>query len=266
MTKSRHCCIFLIFMLSVINSYAQQKVTSLAKAFYKFSYIIDTTKRNEPIQREMVLYMGKNASLLRNSLDEESKPLLYVSKGGSMATFDILEESASLIQIEGKTHRVERLIDNMYVISEKQLEINWKLENDTKMINGFRAQKATANIYGRHYTVWFTHEIPFQFGPWKLCGLPGLILDAEDNRGDVIFKFDRFQMINKDEVAKIAVPKSFKIKKVRYKDFENIYKAYYDDPAAFLKASLGITDDKSVVNGNKSSKERKYNNPIEVHE
>ncbi len=71
-------------------------------------------------------------------------------------------------------------------------------------------------------------------------------------------------MMNKDDVAKIAVPKSFKVKKVSFKEFEKIYTAFYDDPTAFIKASLGITDDKKIINSNKSLVESKYNNPIEI--
>ncbi|MFC3560510.1 GLPGLI family protein [Pedobacter jamesrossensis] len=264
-TLQRSFYIFLIFtIVSKIAAHAQQSNLALAKAFYKFSYINDTTKRDQPVNKTMVLYMNKDASLFRNLMDEESKLLLYLSKGGSKSKFDILEESASLIQIADKTQRVERLIDNMYVISEGQKTIDWKLQDETKKIGNYLAQKATAEISGRYYTVWFTQEIPFQFGPWKLKGLPGLILDARDSRGEVIFEFDGFEMMKKEELVKISVPKSFKIKKVSFGEFEKIYKSFYDDPITFSKASLGITDSKKVINGNPSSSERKYNNPIEI--
>src|SRR3712207_8163725 len=41
---------------------------------------------------------------------------------------------------------------------------------------------------GRTWRVWFALDIPFPDGPWKLCGLPGLILKAEDSKGH--FSFD----------------------------------------------------------------------------
>ena len=42
---------------------------------------------------------------------------------------------------------------------------------------------ATTKFRGREWKVWFTEEIPVSLGPWKLGGLPGLILkaDADDD-------------------------------------------------------------------------------------
>ncbi len=43
--------------------------------------------------------------------------------------------------------------------------------------------RATTHYGGRDWTVWFTLEIPFSVGPWKLWGLPGLVLRAEEVQG-----------------------------------------------------------------------------------
>ncbi|QKG80143.1 GLPGLI family protein [Tenuifilum thalassicum] len=67
-------------------------------------------------------------------------------------------------------------------------KISWKIEHDTKIIGRFKCQKATCTFRGREYSVWFTPDIPVSFGPWKLSGLPGLILEAADKRSEILFR------------------------------------------------------------------------------
>ena len=46
---------------------------------------------------------------------------------------------------------------------------------------------ARCKFKGRTWTAWFTTDIPLDNGPWKLCGLPGLILRAYDAKQQYIF-------------------------------------------------------------------------------
>lgn len=66
-------------------------------------------------------------------------------------------------------------------------EISWVLTNETKAINKFIAHKATTNFRGREWEVWFTYDIPMSYGPWKLRGLPGLILEAKEKTEKIYF-------------------------------------------------------------------------------
>lgn len=58
-------------------------------------------------------------------------------------------------------------------------DIRWKLQSETDSVCGLPCQRATAEYGGRTWTAWFCSEIPSSAGPWRLCGLPGLILRAE---------------------------------------------------------------------------------------
>ena len=46
---------------------------------------------------------------------------------------------------------------------------------------------ATADFRGRRWTAWFATDIPVSDGPWKLGGLPGLILEAYDEGQQHVF-------------------------------------------------------------------------------
>lgn len=61
--------------------------------------------------------------------------------------------------------------------------MEWQIEDANETICGYECKKASGEYGGRKWTVWYTEEIPVTFGPWKLSGLPGLILKATDSKG-----------------------------------------------------------------------------------
>ena len=74
------------------------------------------------------------------------------------------------------------------VVNDDWVNIDWKIINKFKTIDKYKCQKAVGNFRGRIYTAWFTEEIPLSYGPWKLFGLPGLIIEAKDKSGEFQIK------------------------------------------------------------------------------
>lgn len=62
-------------------------------------------------------------------------------------------------------------------------EIAWQLADSSKTISGYECRQAQGTLYGRTWTVWYAIELPLNYGPYLLRGLPGLILDAADSEG-----------------------------------------------------------------------------------
>ena len=65
----------------------------------------------------------------------------------------------------------------------EQPRLEWTFGEGEKEVCGYPCQQARTRYGGRDWTVWYTPGIPAAFGPWKLGGLPGLILEAEDAEG-----------------------------------------------------------------------------------
>ena len=63
----------------------------------------------------------------------------------------------------------------------------WTMGDSTREVLGYTCQQATADFRGRHWTAWFATDIPVSDGPWKLGGLPGLILEAYDEGQQHVF-------------------------------------------------------------------------------
>jgi GLPGLI family protein len=51
---------------------------------------------------------------------------------------------------------------------------------EKQKIGSWEAQKATTEFAGRKWTAWFAEELPFNDGPYKFKGLPGLIVKISD--------------------------------------------------------------------------------------
>jgi len=80
--------------------------------------------------------------------------------------------------------------DSFYV--RDTLDLDWQLKDGLKEIAGFRCNEAFINFRGRDYTVWYTTDIPYGFGPWKFNGLPGLILEIIEKEG--VFKAEAYSI------------------------------------------------------------------------
>ncbi|MCB9082059.1 MAG: GLPGLI family protein [Lewinellaceae bacterium] len=76
-----------------------------------------------------------------------------------------------------------------FIVEEKALNIRWSLQEEYKEIGGrFSCQKAIGTLRGRTYVAWFDRSIPVPLGPWKLHGLPGLLIEVEDTQQQVAFR------------------------------------------------------------------------------
>ena len=84
---------------------------------------------------------------------------------------------------------------NGYLIEDVLPVINWKISDDTASFEGLLCQKATTHFKVGIYTAWFSPDMPFHAGPWKLNGLPGIILDAYDAKKEVVFQFDGIEKV-----------------------------------------------------------------------
>tara|TARA_R110002049_G_scaffold291871_1_gene476035 strand:- start:1309 stop:1926 length:618 start_codon:yes stop_codon:yes gene_type:complete len=114
-------------------------------------------------------------------------------------------------------------------VKEEVPKIEWKISNDKKKIGNFDCIKATGNFRGRNYTAWFTKSIPLAYGPWKLQGLPGLILEAYDTNKEVYFYFKsiKYPLKEKIEITK-PNPKSDNNDWITLDEYKNLLKNLHE--------------------------------------
>lgn len=146
---------------------------------------------------------------------------------------------------------------------------NWKLIDETKIINTINCKKAEVTFKGRNWIAWYSPDIPFPYGPMKFSGLPGLIVKITDDKGD----YD-FEIVKSVPSSKLK-GKLVNIKKSRYTGATETTQAKLKQAkknvqanAAGVLASYGATITKGQEMLRQREKQReeneKYSNPLEL--
>lgn len=116
-------------------------------------------------------------------------------------------------------------------------EIDWVINEDsTKTVLGYQCVMASTDYHGREWTVWFTPEIPLQDGPWKFCGLQGLVLEASEPSGQ-----HRFSITGIESSSQTIYPIfSSEYEKMDRKDMLRAERHYRENGNAMFKAATGF--------------------------
>jgi len=120
------------------------------------------------------------------------------------------EEGDIVYKNWGKNKLIFRLVleHEPIIVEEPELpKLEWILGNEFKKIGNFNCQMAQTQFRGRKYIAWFTPEIPVPTGPWKLHGLPGLILEAYDETETFRYFFQSIEMPLKNTEELTKLPK-----------------------------------------------------------
>ncbi len=127
-----------------------------------------------------------------------------------------------------------------YILEEKNLDFGWQITEERKKIGDWECVKAVSKPFrGRVYMAWFAPEIPISNGPWKLGGLPGLILEAEDQTGEVFFAFESI-VINPTTRPVIHNPyENVKLPRISWQEYVKKVKAE-DLKASKMAESKGV--------------------------
>ncbi|WP_326982115.1 GLPGLI family protein [Chryseobacterium sp. MYb264] len=272
----------LFILFYSILSYAQSyKVDSLHGEFIyllKAKFDIRTNYKHE---EPFLLQIGddraffastislKGDSVMANSGTSTKNPdgsiTLGFKKGIAIPKTNL---SFTIIQSNENTQYF-RLIGMSLLTYKEPIIKDWKLLNETKIINTIKCKKAEITFKGRNWVAWYSPEIPFPYGPYKFSGLPGLIIKITDDKGD----YD-FELVKSVPYSKLR-GRLVNIKKSRYTEAIETTQPKLkqalknaDMNAASALASYGTT----IVQGQEIARQRekereenrKYENPIEL--
>ena len=204
----------IIFIFSSAIIFAQEYIpidTAILSCSYFYDFQEDSLDRSSMRREEMTLLIGNHSSLFlsttqmyRDSIHRmfinESFDQNYLNKITPLIEGTPAINPFCLYHINNN-YLADSIVFTVYLnkkhlIVKESNKINWKIETNTDtIISGYKCVKSSAELWGRKYTAWFTLAIPVSYGPYKFCGLPGLIIKILDSKKQHSFTLNEVKKI-----------------------------------------------------------------------
>jgi GLPGLI family protein len=225
--------LFIGFVLS-LNCLNSQKlngsITYIGETKEKLKQDIkkgDINKLLESMQNlktEFILDINNNQSIysIKNNIEPEDI-------SGKMAQVWYGSTDRFYIDLGTKEHVLERkAYGDIYLLPVDKSE--WKLSTENKKIGKYLCYKATTEyesksgekISKKYVIAWYTNEINLSFGPRGYFGLPGLILELQDDK--LLFKASEINLNLKKEIKIQKPSKGKSISRAEFESLSNLYK------------------------------------------
>ncbi len=257
----------LAFMPAQADGWERDTEPAILEVFYTRTEVTDTTRRNTDFFKEETMLrigrkMSRYCSVTKFNRDSlvYFNPDLYWKMEAESFYKDPKEHDRTTLKRSGrywcaiyKNYPQGKVTETAYFdmedwrYEEDWEKPQWEISDSTKEILGYECMMATADYRGRRWTAWFTPEIPVQEGPWKLCGLPGLILEASDNGNVYHFIANGLRQSGIPDVGFLCYREKRGVTTVtRDKFFNSWWKYRHSDVGAKIRAAYGIKSEPTV--------------------
>lgn len=276
-----------LFLLLSIGSFAQNH-----RFIYEYTSVKDSLNKSEINSEQMYLDVSKSGSKFYSRE-------VFVQDSTMMADFEKQIKATGAMHVISKPQSIKGNFRNKIFKNYPKYEVvletrigrdlfkvaddrpmNWKISPEKETIGEFETQKATTEFAGRKWTAWFTTKLPFQDGPYKFHGLPGLIVKMEDASKTHIFELKGVSKFDDVPVETSEFNQPVKAVEISEKQYKKIFMENRNDPAKSMKQMLSsgmagsfkdangsdISGATMIKNMEKNAKERnaKNNNVIEI--
>ncbi len=140
------------------------------------------------------------------------------------------------------------LFDAVILVQEPTPSVAWKITGNTKRVAEYLCYEALGEFRGRKYSAWFTPDIPISAGPFKFSGLPGLILEVNEQGGGFNWFCKSIRPMLEEEAMIVQQPTVGKT--VSFPEFYDLIVTTLQRQFARMGADGTLAVDKFEVNTN----------------
>lgn len=169
---------------------------------------------------EKILVFNSDAMLFENGNSVVDDEMANQHDDGNLR-INMIVSGENRIYTDLKTKKVieqKDFMNRIFLVEKDIPQIDWKMTGNQKEILGYTCYEATkTDTAGLITTAWFTPDIKIEGGPQGLGSLPGMILEADINKGSRIYTAKSIESLKPEEM-KIHPPKDGrKISEEEYK-------------------------------------------------
>ena len=251
--------LYLLLTSLAVQATAREPMIDRAhmKCLYRYVYTFDTLK-NELRDDLLILQIGKEVSKCYSYYTFQCDSLrrtpdgakvwseLFrraIEKDGIYGDFPHVRMSTYVYKNypTGQMTITDRISLQDYCYVDSLHTQIWTMGDSTREVLGYTCQQATADFRGRRWTAWFTTDIPISDGPWKLGGLPGLILEAYDEGQQHVFTAVGLERV-KDELIIFNRPfrGNHRFEQTNRLEFLRMERRFLMDSNSFIQMETGI--------------------------
>ena len=252
--------VYLLLLASLaVQAAAREPMIDRAhmKCLYRYVYTFDTLK-NELRDDLLILQIGKEVSKCYSYYTFQCDSLrrtpdgakvwseLFrraIEKDGIYGDFPHVRMSTYVYKNypTGQMTITDRISSQGYRYADLLHAQMWTMGDSTREVLGYTCQQAMADFRGRRWTAWFATDIPVSDGPWKLGGLPELILEAYDERQQHVFTAVGLERV-KDELIIFNRPfgDNHRFEQTNRLDFLRMERRFLMDSNSFIQMETGI--------------------------
>ena len=251
--------LYLLLTSLAVQATAREPMIDRAhmKCLYRYVYTFDTLK-NELRDDLLILQIGKEVSKCYSYYTFQCDSLrrtpdgakvwseLFrraIEKDGIYGDFPHVRMSTYVYKNypTGQMTITDRISSQDYCYVDSLHTQTWTMGDSTREVLGYTCQQATADFRGRRWTAWFAMDIPVSDGPWKLGGLPGLILEAYDEGQQHVFTAVGLERV-KDELIIFNRPfgGNHRYEQTNRLDFLRMERRFLMDSNSFIQMETGI--------------------------
>lgn len=189
----------LLFLLFTVLFSAQNQRFS-----YEYKFVKDSTAKDKITSEIMDLDITAKGSKFYSANKKIADSILESLDRINMENIDYssikwgkVNEVVEKTYPKFEVYLFQNLDHDIYKIEDSR-KIIWKILPDKEQIGNWETQKATTKLFGRTWTAWFSTSLPFQDGPYKFNGLPGLIVKISDATQSHIFELKEVKNLAKE--------------------------------------------------------------------